>query len=115
MADLILNINDDGKNFTMSLRDRLIINLEQLGGAGFDWEKDENKNADKDKIVSAFFQDESPPNTTVSWGAVGESGVKTYIFKPRKKGTVQIKLKHRRPWEADAPPLNEFGVTIRIE
>jgi len=106
MADIILSIDDDGGKFTISLSDRLIVNLEQLGGAGFEWEKDE--------FDSNFFQDKSPPNSLLNGGAVGGSGLKMFKFQPIKKGTTSLRLKHRRVWDPDAPPIKEFGVTIRI-
>ena len=107
MPDINLSLNDDGGKFTISLGDRLIINLEQLGGAGYDWEKD--------TFDSNFFQEKGPQNSTIKKGAIGGIGAKTFVFQPLKKGNTQVKIKHRRPFDPDASTINEFGVTIRIK
>jgi len=110
MPDIILSIDDDGGKFTISLSDRLIVNLEHLGGAGFEWDYDE----EKDKIDGIFFLDKSPSDSSLNSGAVGGSGLKTFIFQPIKKGTTPLRLKHWRKWDPNSPPIKEFGVTIRI-
>ena len=106
MPDINLSLNDDGGKLKISLGDRLIINLEQLGGAGYEWEKD--------VFDSSFFQETSPQDATVKKGAFGESGARTFIFQPLKKGTAEIRLKHRRPWDPDASTINEFAISIQI-
>jgi len=107
MPDINLSIKDDGGTLTISLGDRLIINLEQLGGAGFEWEKD--------VFDSSFFEEKSPADASAKPQAVGGSGGRLFIFEPLKKGTAQIKLKHRRPWDPVKSTINEFGVTVHIK
>jgi predicted secreted protein len=106
MSDILLRNDDDGEKLKISLSDRLIINLDQLGGAGYDWEKD---TFDPD-----FFQDKSPQNSALNGGAVGGTSVRTFLFIPKKKGTTQLKLKHRRPWDPDKS-IDEFSVTVQIK
>lgn len=106
MSDIILGPNDSGKQFVITLTDRLIINLEQLGGAGYDWQKDD---CDPD-----YFQEKSPQDTAVKGHALGGSGVKTFILQPLKKGTTHIKLTHCRPWEPADSVINEFSLKVVI-
>lgn len=107
MPDIILSIDDDGGKLKVSLKDRLIINLAQLGGAGYDWEKDD---FDPD-----YFLEKSPQNSAPKGVGVGGSSVKTFIFEPKKKGATRIKLKHRRPWDPDKSTINEFNIAVQIE
>ena len=105
MPEIDLRMKDDGGNITVSLGDKLIIHLEQLGGAGYDWEKE--------GFDSKFFQETSPEDAAFKSKDIGGGGDRIFIFQPLKKGTAEIRLKHRRPWDKGST-INEFAVTIHV-
>lgn len=107
MGDFNLSLDDNGRKLKIFLGDRLIINLKQLGGAGYDWEI-----FDLDQEI---LENLSHSDTAANSSALGGSGLRTFIFKSKKKGTTRLYLKHRRPWDPEDISIDEFILAIAIE
>jgi inhibitor of cysteine peptidase len=106
VQDLILTAKDNGKSFSASLGNTIIIKIPENPTTGFRWELEEFDNNALEVQQSGF----SAQSTTLT----GSGGEKSFIIKTQKIGQTFIRLKLWRDWEGDSSVIERYEVNIEV-
>ncbi len=112
-ATLALVESDNGKSFTVKVGDTISVVLAGNPTTGYEWES-----AMAEEVAPLLTLNGGKATYTpdkVEEGIVGSGGKYTFVFTAAAAGQVELKLKYWRSFEAQAEPLQTFGVTITIE
>ncbi len=107
MSEIAIVQSDRGKTFELSQDDIISIRLDENPSTGYQWEVE----AFDARIVELQNSD----YTRATGTGVGAGGIRTFTFKARSLGTVEIRLKLRRAWESESAAIDRFQVTLRVE
>ncbi len=102
-----INKEDNGKVLNVRCGDLIRIELETLGGAGYNWYVD-TLNADYVELLPGM------PNQTPG-GKIGAPVRGVWLFKSKQKGVSEIKMDHYRIWEGKEKAIGHFSVILSIE
>ncbi|MDD5570008.1 MAG: C1 family peptidase [Bacteroidales bacterium] len=101
--------NTNGQKITLTQSQVLEIKLPANPSAGFGWYV---VNTDKniiEQIGSGEFVSDNKSD------AVGMWETQILYFKSLSKGTTQLELAYKRPWENDVKPAETFSITVEAE
>jgi inhibitor of cysteine peptidase len=106
MADLTLTDGDDGKEFRVSVGDRIDLQLEENPTTGYRW-------------VFESDSDLLEPGTDVftlrEASAVGGGGIRHLQFHAVRPGRCTVSLKLSRGWELEKRAVRQFAARIQVE
>jgi inhibitor of cysteine peptidase len=97
---------DNGQTVLIHLGGLVRILLPENATTGYRWEID---NFSQDTLESVSTQ---PHYTNEAAGSAGEV---EFIFKARKLGSGEIRLKQWRHWEGDSSIINRFRVNLTVK
>ncbi len=97
---------DNGTTVDIGLNETVRITLPENATTGYSWTVE---SYDKE-LFNELFSEAHYPATT----AVGSGGEVGFIFKGKKSGTGDIKLKHWRSWEGDSSVIGRFHIKIHV-
>lgn len=112
-AALTLTEGDNGKSFTVKVGDTISVVLAGNPTTGYEWES-----AMAEEITPLLTLKGGKATYTpdkVEAGVVGSGGQYTFVFTAAASGQVELKLKYWRSFEAQAEPLQTFGVTVTVK
>lgn len=112
-AGLSLTEADNGKSFTVKLGQTVTVVLAGNPTTGYAWASDLDDQA-ATMLTLGSGQPVYTPDT-VSTNLVGSGGKYTFTFTAAVAGTVQLKLKYWRSFEAKNPPVQTFSADITIQ
>ena len=105
LLPLILLLTSCGKDYDYEIvvDEQFVLNLETSGmGSGYSWQW-EKKDDILDTIGWEFIPYEFPTGP----------GVERWAFVGKRKGTTQIKMIYKRPWETEIIDKREYNVKVR--
>ena len=97
---------DNGKTFTLSPGDTLVIQLPENPTTGFRWKEESS-----DQSVLAL---QTSDFSAAPKAAVGGGGTRQLTLKGQKAGTAQVSLKLQRSWLGDSSTRDDFEVTVVV-
>jgi inhibitor of cysteine peptidase len=112
-AKLALTEADNGKSYTVKVGDTISVVLAGNPTTGYLWESAMAEEVSPLLTLNGGEATYTPDN--VGTNVVGSGGKYTFIFTAAAAGQVELKLKYWRSFEAQAEPLQTFGVTITIQ
>jgi predicted secreted protein len=112
-ATLALTEADNGKSFKVSVGDTISVVLAGNPTTGYLWESAMAEEASPLLTLNGGEATYTPDN--VGTNVVGAGGKYTFVFTAAAAGQVELKLKYWRSFEAQAEPLQTFGVTITVQ
>jgi len=98
---------DSGKVLKVRCGELIRIELETLGGAGYNWYID-NLNTDYAELLPGVSGNE--PGEKIGGPVIG-----VWLLKAKKKGIVELSMDHYRIWEGKERAIGHFSVTLSIE
>lgn len=103
---IILTKQDSGKEIEVRLGDIIQIELQEMGGAGYQWHLQ-----DLDADCVRFVSEETK---VPSQGKVGAPALGIWKFEVIKQGSTEIQMDHYRPWEGIKRSTDHFSVRLNI-
>ena len=100
-----LTAADNGKVVDVVEREAIALRLRENAATGYRWEFD---GLDRTYIEAQGGESVSQAD------ASGTGGDTRWILVPRKRGTVEVRLKRWRPWEGEESVRERFAVTLKI-
>ena len=110
-APELVSIDDSfaGKEVEVAVGGSLVITLETNPKIGLEWEL---KNISDQTVLKLVNQRFKPPE---SGAASGSNGQEIWSFKALGKGTSNIFMEYRQPWQKQFPPENTFDLTVIVK
>ena len=106
--DVTVTETDHQGTVTLEEKDTLRVLLNGNPSTGFTWEVASNDESVL-KLCGKGCKSLKP-------GLCGSPAVYTFTFRPTsKKGVSELEMVHRRPWEEETAPLNNFHLTVIVE
>ena len=102
----LLVAKDNNRTVDIRQDETVSITLPENATTGYSWTVE---SYDKE-LFNELFSEAHYPATT----AVGSGGEVGFIFKGKKSGTGDIKLKHWRSWEGDSSVIGRFHIKIHV-
>jgi inhibitor of cysteine peptidase len=106
VQDLLLTAKDNGKSFSASLGNTIVIKIPENPTTGFRWELEEFDNSALEMQASDFSS-----KSTILTGSGGE---KSFTIKTKQIGQTSISLKLWRDWEGDSSVIERYEVNIEV-
>jgi len=100
-----------GKTVEVSVDDSVIITLDSNPTTGFSWALKEI--SDGSVLQEAGHEYNAPQPTEPP--LLGAGGKEVWTFKALKKGTSNISMEYRRPWEQGVQPAETFSLTVVVK
>lgn len=97
----------DGRTLTLRVGDGVRLSLAENPTTGYRWEL-----LTKPEPYCVVVTDAYAANT--GYG-IGSGGTHNWDFRAVDKGTGNVSLAYRRPWEKDAAPAQTFKMTIEVK
>ena len=99
----------NGRQIELHVGQTLVISLSENASTGFRWISPPKSVHDLEKILY-----ERKPAVEGAAGPLGKPGVRHFSFEAFKRGTADLELHYRRPWETAKPPARKFKLRIRV-
>jgi inhibitor of cysteine peptidase len=104
----IFNVNESGKQVTLSPGDSLIVTLDSNPSTGFAWSISGITDEDVADDVSNEYQGSDS-------GMMGAGGQEIWTFEARDEGSSTIEMQYSRSWETGVEPAATFNVTVVVK
>ena len=104
MADIPLTAAQNGGHVRASVGDVLVIRLTENPTTGFRWQIDD--------VGGLVVQADDYAAYSSAIGAAGERTVRLAVV---RAGVTEIRLSLRRGWEASAPRLSFFAISVDVQ
>jgi inhibitor of cysteine peptidase len=104
----IFNVNESGKQVTLSPGDSLVVTLDSNATTGFSWSVAGISDEDVVDEVSNEYQ---APDSEL----MGAGGQEIWTFEARDEGSSTIEMQYSRPWETGVEPAETFNVTVVVK
>jgi inhibitor of cysteine peptidase len=103
---LVLTETQNGKTVHLPIRGQLVVRLPAQLGTGFSWAVVSRK-GDALRLTQ---------QRTESAGQLrpGGSEEQVFVFAPQARGSEEVELAYRRPWEKDQPPARIFRFSATV-
>jgi inhibitor of cysteine peptidase len=105
MDDLICDEKDDGRYLEMYAGQRLTIQLKENPTTGYKWSE---PRFDEQILTVKTNEFLSPASR-----GIGGSGLRRFVFVPKRIGETAVSSNNVRPWSPDAPAA-KFTINIRV-
>ena len=103
---ILLTKQDSGKEIEVRLGDIIQIELQEMGGAGYQWHL-QDLGTDGVRFVSKETK-------VPSDGRLGAPALGIWKFEVIKQGSTEIRMDHYRPWEGIKRSTDHFSVRLNI-
>jgi inhibitor of cysteine peptidase len=104
MSETVLTRQDHGKSIEASVGSVLTLQLDESPTTGYAW---------VDRSSGAALKLERSDFVAASGAAVGGGGQRSFRFSVCAPGAATLRVTLQRAWEADAPPADEFSVSVQ--
>jgi inhibitor of cysteine peptidase len=104
----VVNVNESGKQITLSPGDSLIVTLDSNPSTGFAW-------SISGITDEAVIDDVSNEFNGADTGMMGAGGQEVWTFEAGDKGTSTIEMQYSRSWETGMEPAGTFNVTVVVK
>ena len=98
---------DNGKEITVKPGDIVHIELEEMGSAGYGWFVD--------SLNTEHLEMLSKKTKSISEDKVGAPVLGEWMFRVKKKGSVEINMDHYRVWEGKEKATEHFSIKLLIK
>jgi predicted secreted protein len=98
---------DNGKELTVKPGDIIRVELEEMGAAGYSWFVD-NLNTEHLEMLSKKTK-------SISEGKLGAPVQGVWLFRAKKKGSIEIHMDHYRVWEGKEKATEHFSIKLLIK
>lgn len=109
VAEVNLNVSNDGGQQTLARGQTLVVALDSNPTTGYGWAV-----ADVDKNVLRQVGDSVYQSSNTNPGVMGAGGTETFRFEAASAGTTTLKLIYRRSWETGVAPIKTFTVQVTV-
>jgi inhibitor of cysteine peptidase len=99
--------SDAGRTINLRIGDCLNIVLNGNPTTGYIWEESSRTAP----VLKQYKRMEFVPQSKL----IGAGGKCTFYYKAVARGTTELKLVYRRPWEKKVPPLRAFAVKVTVK
>jgi inhibitor of cysteine peptidase len=106
MSGTVLTAADSGKSLSVTIGDKVILQLNENPTSGFLWALD--------RYNSEIIELRSSDYIRAPASAVGGSGQRLFVFQAKSSGNVHLSLKLRRQWDTAKPIASIFDVSVRV-
>ena len=103
---LILGEEDNNRGITITLGEKIQIELEGTGATGYKWYMD--------KLDPEYLELISEETKPITGGKVGASVLTYWKIMALKKGKTEILMHYYRPWEGQDKALRHYRVIIKV-
>ena len=103
---IILTKQDSGKEIEVRLGDIIQIELQEMGGAGYQWHL-QDLGTDGVKFVS---EETKVPSD----GRRGAPALGIWKFEVTREGSAEIRMDHYRPWEGIGRSTDHFSIRLNV-
>jgi inhibitor of cysteine peptidase len=103
---LNLDEGDNGRTVTVATGTQITIQLQGNPTTGYTWEATAGD--------PSVLNEASPGAFSPSSGALGAGGTYTFRYKAAASGQTDLTLVYQRSWEAGAPPLRTYRITVVV-
>jgi inhibitor of cysteine peptidase len=102
----ILRDADNGAVIVLTSKSRLMIRLHTQSGTGYTWTP--KSTSTLLRLAKSYVESPAHPMP-------GGTETQVFLFTPIAKGTDEIELEYRRPWEHGGPPAKKFRFTANVQ
>ena len=106
-TSLTIKKQDTGKEITVKPGDIICVELEEMGAAGYIWFVD-NLNTEHLEMLSKKTK-------LISEDKLGAPVLGEWLFRVKKKGSVEINMDHYRVWEGKEKATEHFSIKLLIK
>ena len=103
---IILTKQDSGKEIEVRLGDIIQIELQEMGGAGYQWHLQD--------LGTDCVRFDSEETKVPSDGRLGAPALGRWKFEVTREGSAEIRLDHYRPWEGIGRSTDHFSVRLNV-
>ncbi|HEX8989318.1 MAG TPA: protease inhibitor I42 family protein [Rhodocyclaceae bacterium] len=107
MSEIEVTQIDQGRAVDVRVGDTVVIRLDENIATGYSWEPDP---ADGRAAVL-----EQAKYVEAAGTAMGRGGTRVLRYAAGEQGTLQVRLRLRRPWDPPERAIGHFGITIRVK
>ena len=121
-TEITLSAGDDGRQVQLREGEALVISLEANPSTGYGWELDPGPlDVEGESILVQTAEEFQTQQELRSPGAgiqevaplLGAPETQILQFEARAAGETDLRLVYRRPWEEDAPPVDQFSLQVQ--
>jgi predicted secreted protein len=105
-ADLVITNKDNGRAFTVNVGQKIIVNLRDPGGGGYNFLTPEN-----DRSVLKMIGERHLPRAEPR--RMGDFGRMVYEFQALKEGQTNLVVPIKRPWEKKSETYLKVTISVR--
>jgi len=109
VSEVVLTQLDNEKPVSINTNDVITIKLEENPSTGYSWAIAKNN----DEILSLLSSDYFQPQAQAP--VLGAPGERTFTFKAKRAGNVNLALKYWRAWAGDSSIASQFKTAIHIK
>jgi len=102
-----------GKEVEITVGGSLTVTLKSNPTTGFQWS--ESAQISDQSVIEQLDHEFIAPEDIGDSPSVGTGGKEVWTFKALKKGTSEISMEYRRPWEQDVQPDSTFTLTVLVK
>ena len=106
-TSITITKQDNGKEITVKPGDIIHIELEEMGAAGYSWFVD--------NLNTEYLEMLSKKTKLISEGKLGAPVLGVWLFRAKKKGSVEINMDHYRVWEGKEKATEHFSIKLLIK
>ena len=106
-TSITIKKQDNGKEFVVKPGDIIGVELEEMGAAGYSWFVD--------NLNTEYLEMLSKKTKSISEGKVGAPVLGEWMFRVKKKGSVEINMDHYRVWEGKEKATEHFSIKLLIK
>src|SRR4030066_446115 len=106
-TSITIKKQDNGKEFVVKPGDIIHIELEEMGAAGYSWFVD--------NLNTEYLEMLSKKTKSISEGKLGAPVLGEWMFRMKKKGSVEINMDHYRVWEGKEKATEHFSIKLLIK
>lgn len=103
---VIIGKKQNGKEITVKIRDRIIIELVELGSAGYTW--------NIENLDSRYLEVVSENTKKGSEDKIGAPVIHVWYVKAKKTGNTEIRMNYYRKWEGVKNSKDYFLIKLKI-
>jgi predicted secreted protein len=104
--DLVITNKDNGRIFTVPVGQKIIVNLRDPGGGGYNFLTPEH-----DKSVLKMLGEHRLPRAEPR--RMGDFGRMVYEFRAQKEGQTALVIPIKRPWEKESQTYLKVTISVR--
>jgi inhibitor of cysteine peptidase len=105
VADVVVTSRDDGGVVSVSMGDRIVLDLPENPTTGYVWAFE---------VLDESLLDLDGSDWQAAGRGTGTGGDRVWRLGPRRPGTTRLELKRWRPWAGEPSVIERFALTVEI-